>query len=251
MGVTELASDAFSRTDLSLEEAVKTLIGLGVRIDDRFRLPASAVFETPVSLPKISITRSLEIGAYSYLGAGCELRSASIGRFCSIARRVVMSQSEHPLDLAITHPIAFNPTSTFADDPYFAAVTQRRPSPPSGDVTIGHDVWIGEGAFIRSGVTIGTGAVVAGRAVVVKDVAPYDIVGGVPARTLKRRFPDETVERLLASQWWRRDIRAFADKIGDVEAFLNALESEPATPLVVRTVTCNRVASNRFAVTVN
>lgn len=247
--MSELDGGTVEKTGLSEQEAVHELIGLGIRIAPRFRLPPILRLETPCSLPAASVLRSLAIGAYSYLGQDCELRSASIGRFCSIARRVVMSQAEHPLDLAITHPIAFNPKSAFAADPYFAATVRRRPSPQSGELTIGHDVWIGEGAFIRSGVTIGSGAVVAAHAVVVKDVAPYDIVGGVPARVIRSRFPERTVERLLASEWWMRDVSAHADAIGEVERFLEALEGEAPTPLVVRGVTCNRTGPNLYAVT--
>jgi acetyltransferase-like isoleucine patch superfamily enzyme len=87
-------------------------------------------------------------------------------------------------------------------------------------VIIGSDVWIGEAAVLMAGVTIGDGAVVAAGALVTKDVAPYEIVGGVPARTIKARFDRNTIDWLLKTQWWNRDfewIQANADSFRDVE----------------------------------
>ena len=76
------------------------------------------------------------------------------------------------------------------------------PGITGGDIVIGNDVWIGYEAVILAGVTIGDGAIIGTRALVTRDVAPYTIVGGVPAREIRRRFPEETIAELLALKWW-------------------------------------------------
>ena len=89
--------------------------------------------------------------------------------------------------------------------------------------TIGNDVWIGAHAQIKSGITIGTGSIVAAGAVVTKDVPPYAIVGGVPAKIIRYRFPEETVEKLLKSEWWKlsdKEIAARAEYVGEPKDFL-------------------------------
>ena len=121
-----------------------------------------------------------------------------IGRFCSIAcgAKFVMNGANHRLDALSTYPFsvlgaAWNDSASSAD-----SWTNK------GDITIGNDVWIGFEAVVLAGVTIGDGAVIGARAVVTKDVPPYGIVGGVPARLIRKRFDDTTIERLLAMRWW-------------------------------------------------
>ena len=124
-------------------------------------------------------------------GEGASLR---IGKFCSIAQDVViLLGGEHRTDWVSTYP--FN---MFFDD------VRKVPGHPKtkGDVTIGNDVWIGARAMILSGVTIGDGAVIGAASVVTTDVAPYSIVAGNPARLIRKRFDEPTVERLLKLRWW-------------------------------------------------
>jgi virginiamycin A acetyltransferase len=121
-----------------------------------------------------------------------------IGRFCAIARgvRFIMNGANHRLAGLSTYPFYIfgdgweRATPTAADLPY------------KGDTVVENDVWIGYEALLLPGVRIGNGAIVSARAVVTQDVAPYTIVGGNPARPLKRRFSDDVVERLLAIAWW-------------------------------------------------
>jgi len=144
-----------------------------------------------------------------------------IGRFCAIARgaKFIMNGANHSLRGFSTYPFqifgrGWERVMPTADD------LETR-----GDTVVGHDVWIGYDALIMPGVKIGDGAVVAARAVVTKDVAPYTIVGGNPARELKRRFDDATVARLLALAWWNwppEKITRHLEKI--VAADLDALE---------------------------
>jgi len=118
---------------------------------------------------------------------------STIGKYCSIAANVCIGVKQHPLHLLSTNP------RVYQNNPEY----YRRPEKP---VHIGHDVWIGRNAIIQDGVTVGTGAVVASSAVVTKDVPPYAIVGGVPARIIKYRFEPELIEKLLASEWWNYPI---------------------------------------------
>ncbi|MGI8969082.1 MAG: CatB-related O-acetyltransferase [Chloroflexota bacterium] len=118
----------------------------------------------------------------------------SIGRFCSIARDVtILLGGEHHMEWVTTYPL-----DLFLGDGDTCSL-----SPLSkGDVVIGHDVWIGQGATILSGVNISNGAVVAAGSVVAKDVPPYAIVGGVPARLIRYRFDQLTVAQLMNIEWW-------------------------------------------------
>jgi chloramphenicol O-acetyltransferase type B len=143
---------------------------------------------------------TVKMGRHSY---GCihvhwytgSERRVIIGNFTSIARDVtVITGGTHPVDWVSTYPFRIN----------WHLPGAREDGLPStnGDVVIGSDVWIAEGATILSGVTIGDGAVVCARAVVVKDVPPYAIVGGVPSKVIRSRFPPPVVEALLRIRWW-------------------------------------------------
>lgn len=122
-----------------------------------------------------------------------------IGRFCSIAcgAKFLFTSANHTLKSLSTYPfpIFFEEWGLDVED-----ITTAWDN--KGDIVIGNDVWIGYEAVIFSGVTIGDGAVIGTRAVVTKDVPPYTIVGGVPAKAIRRRFPDETISRLLDLKWW-------------------------------------------------
>ncbi|MDR2309127.1 MAG: CatB-related O-acetyltransferase [Paucimonas sp.] len=163
-------------------------------------------------------TRELTVGANTYIRSDCLLQLVgSIGRFCSISTGVVLGQEKntHPVDWLSTHPFQYTGT----DLEYTARIDLA---------TIGHDVWIGHSAMVMEGVTVGTGAIIATRSVVTKDVPPYAVVAGVPARVVRYRYPPEMIERLLASQWWERDIEQLRNlPLNDPDACLEALESMP------------------------
>ncbi len=122
-----------------------------------------------------------------------------IGKFCSIAcgAKFMFTSGNHSMKSLsnYTFPIFFDEWGLDAKDICNAWDNK-------GDIVIGNDVWIGYDAVIMSGVKIGDGAVVGARAVVTKDVPPYTIVGGVPAKPIRKRFDDETIEKLLALRWW-------------------------------------------------
>lgn len=130
-------------------------------------------------------------------GSGAKLR---IGKFCSIAKGVLIDLGlSHRTDLATTYPLLCYPD-------YWPNVRKLNAQElifvPEGDVIIGNDVWIGREALILSAVTIGDGAVIGARAVVTKDVEPYSIIAGNPARCIRKRFDENTIKRLLEIRWW-------------------------------------------------
>ena len=173
----------------------------------------STILEGCNYLGRGAIVRKSYIGKYSYIVSG-KLSLAKIGRFCSIAQGVVVGGlGRHPLDLLSTHPIFFS------DNGIYKKPWARRPDFREHDeVSMGSDVWIGAHAMILDGVSIGHGSVVATGAVVTKDVSPYSVVGGVPAKVIKMRFDEGTVQRLLELNWWdsgedllRAEARFFVD----------------------------------------
>jgi virginiamycin A acetyltransferase len=121
-----------------------------------------------------------------------------IGRFCAIARRVkfIMNGAFHKMSGLSTYPF-----SIFGSG-WEKVLPGPGELPYKGDTVIGNDVWLGYDALIMAGVRIGDGAIIGARSVVVKDVAPYEIVGGNPARPVRKRFDDATIEKLLTIRWW-------------------------------------------------
>ncbi|MBO0125233.1 CatB-related O-acetyltransferase [Agrobacterium sp. OT33] len=143
------------------------------------------------------------IGAFSYANVETIIYNTNIGRFCSIAHKVMIAPNDHPVDWLSTHTFVFNDRGTLGwSSDYMDIMSNERFEFNDQMTNIGNDVWIGYGAFIRRGVTIGDGAIIAAHSTVVKDVEPYSIVGGTPAKVIKMRFSDEIIERLKALKWW-------------------------------------------------
>ena len=167
------------------------------------------------------------LGDYSYVVNDANVIHTTIGKFCSIAAMTRINPGNHPMQRASQSHFSYRASAYFDDADDDAEFFAWRRSTP---VTIGHDVWIGHGAIILPGRSIGTGAVVAGGAVVTKDVAPYTIVGGNPAKPIRRRFPEAIAERLMALAWWDWEHAALRETLQDfralpVEAFLDRYET--------------------------
>lgn len=146
------------------------------------------------------------IGKYSYVSYDSKVINTDIGNFCSISSNVTIGEAEHPLDWASTSPV-FQEVNNSGSSVRFA----RHVLPQPKRTTIGHDVWIGHRAIVKAGVTIGTGAVVGAGAIVTKDVAPYAIVAGVPAKLIRYRFDNQIIKELLATEWWNAEDRVLSD----------------------------------------
>ncbi|MCJ2080098.1 CatB-related O-acetyltransferase [Methylobacterium sp. J-090] len=157
--------------------------------------------ETRIHLAGLAKRHGFSIGAYSYGRPKVRFpesgRRLTIGRFCSIADKVeILLGGGHRLDWVSTYPFA----AMAGLWPGLDAPAEYHAS--RGDVTIGSDVWLGSGCLVLSGVTIGHGAVVAAHAVVSRDVPPYAVVAGNPARVVRHRFDPDTVAALLETAWW-------------------------------------------------
>jgi phosphonate metabolism protein (transferase hexapeptide repeat family) len=168
------------------------------------------------------------LGDYSYIERDGEAIYSTIGKFCAIAAHCRINALNHPMERISQHKITYRPNEYFAgarlDKEFRAARMAQR-------VEIGHDVWIGHGAIVLPGVTIGHGAVIAAGAVVTKNVAPHAIVGGVPARFLRWRFPPAVSERIIRLAWWDWEHERLALAIDDMrklsaEDFLARYEAQ-------------------------
>ena len=161
-------------------------------------------------------------GDYSYITSDCHVIGSRIGKFCSIASQTRINPGNHPVWRASQHHFTYRSRQYgLAEDDDAEVFAWRE----ANAVTLGHDIWIGHGATLLAGVTIGSGAVVGAGAVVSKDVAPYSIVAGVPARPIKKRFEDPIAERLQALAWWDWEHARLRGALPDfrtlnVEAFL-------------------------------
>jgi len=176
--------------------------------------------------PKYILGRNVEfsdseIDDYSYISPNSKIHSATIGKFCSIGPHVIVGYGEHPISFLSTSPLFYYGTQKFdikiALKDYFNHHEK---------VIIKNDVWIGANVYVKNGITIGNGAVIAAGATIIKDVPDYAIMGGVPAKIIKYRFDNETIEMLLKLKWWDWEISKI-EKYHDLfvrEDFKNILD---------------------------
>jgi acetyltransferase-like isoleucine patch superfamily enzyme len=149
-----------------------------------------------------AVAGSSFFGAESYMNLGGYIRDrVFVGRYCSIGRRVTLGAGMHNMRGVSTHPGLHGSRARGYSKEEISRL-EWGGAKVAAPTIIGNDVWIGDGAVILPGVTVGTGAVIGANAVVSRNVAPYEIVGGVPAKRLKIRFPDEVGQELLSTEYW-------------------------------------------------
>lgn len=146
----------------------------------------------------VYIDESVQIGDFTYINQNTSLENCIVGKYCSISEGVKINPTEHNLSLKTTHPIA-------GDSGHYGLKSKK--------VIIGNDVLISMNSIILSGVKIGNGAVIGAGAVVTKDVPPYAIVGGIPAKIIRKRFSDDEIYRLESLKWWDWPIKKIYDNI--------------------------------------
>jgi acetyltransferase-like isoleucine patch superfamily enzyme len=158
---------------------------------------------------------------HSFCGYNCEIINCEVGSFCSIANNVVIGGATHPMDWVSTSPVFYEGRDSVK------AKFSKHKRVADKKTIIGHDVWIGHSVIIKQGVTIGTGAVIGMGSIVTKDVQPYTIVAGCPAKVIRNRFEDTIIEKLLSSKWWNfndKDLYEFAQYFNDPNKFISELE---------------------------
>lgn len=158
---------------------------------------------------------------HSFCGYDCEISNCRIGSFTSIANGVVIGGGMHPVDWVGTSPVFYE-----GRDSVKAKFSEFKRDSVKTTV-IGHDVWIGRNVLIKQGVKIGNGAVVGMGSVVTKDVNPYAIVGGNPAKLIRFRFTNDVIEKLVLSNWWElseNELKEYANYIKDPSLFIEKLK---------------------------
>ena len=169
----------------------------------------SKIDETAAIRNKVRMYHS-SLGRYSYVVRDTLIQHTSIGSFCSISEGCTIGLPGHPTNFVSTSPVFL------AGGNYLKTNLASIPYEDCARTVIGNDVWIGAHAQIKSGITIGDGAIVGAGAVVTKDVPSYAIVGGVPARLIKYRFPEDICKQLSDSRWWEMTVDELKEKTGSI-----------------------------------
>ncbi len=181
-------------------------------------------FDSNVSIHGKTKLINVKVGRYSYFAGGC-ISNTVIGSFTSIGPNVVIGGlGKHPIDWMSTHPVFYSTlgqvSNSFSKENHFQEFE---------NVEIGNDVWIGANVLILDGVKISDGAIVAAGSVVIKDVMPYEIVGGVPAKNIRYRFDSSTISEFMHLKWWEFDDQNLSSNAAifrqnDPKVFTNAFE---------------------------
>lgn len=140
-----------------------------------------------------------QIGSYTRISKGCSIVHAKIGKFCSLAANIQIGAGRHPLNYLSTNQVFYNHNKL--QNRWVKKIDFEE----NLQINIGSDVWIGTDSFIMGGVNIGHGAVIGAKSLVTKDIPPYAIAAGIPAKVIKYRFSPDVIQKLLKLKWWEFD----------------------------------------------
>ncbi len=181
-----------------------------------------SIISENVKIYRFNKIRNTFVGKYTYISSGCSFKNTNIGKFCSIAKDVKAGMGKHPTDYVSTSPYFYSTVNALGS----TLVTQNSYDEYE-EINIGNDVWIGVDALILDGVTVGDGAIIAAKSLVNKDVPPYAIVGGVPAKLIRYRFSEKQIANLLNISWWNlsaEELKSRVDSFSDVDAFIETFD---------------------------
>jgi len=162
------------------------------------------------------------MGKHSFCGYDCDISNTEIGFFCSIANNVIIGGGMHPVDWVGTSPAFYEGRDSIK------AKFSKHERKNIKKTLIGHDVWIGQSVIIKQGICIGTGAVIGMGSIVTKDVPPYTVYAGNPAKLIKERFDKNTAEKLLKIEWWNFDdkkLKKYAKYFTNPDQFINKVNN--------------------------
>jgi acetyltransferase-like isoleucine patch superfamily enzyme len=182
-----------------------------------------STLEQPVRVNKESYLYNCKVGAHTYFAGYNTAMNADIGRFCSIAKNVAIGPGMHPTHTFVsTSPYFWSPSGQTG-----ASLVKQSLFKETGKVSIGHDVWIGQNVVILDDVSVGNGAIIAAGAVVNKDVPPYAIVGGIPARIIKMRFNPEQIAFLESFRWWEKSEDWYREHLAEMSDIQKMMAAHP------------------------
>ncbi len=192
----------------------------GLKFLGGFEPPNSFKYENNVSLGQCEIHQECAFGLHSYMNSGLVRSQVVVGRYCSIGRNVIIGSGSHDFGALSTSPALKTnsnpPVLKYAD--------------PSKEirVKVGNDVWVGDNAYIMSGITIGDGSIIASGSIVTKNVPPYAIVGGIPAKIIKMRFSQELIQAIESVRWFEFPPEKLQNiDIGNITASLEEISTWP------------------------
>jgi len=182
-------------------------------------------YESPINISgNNQFNGNCSVGAFTYINPFGVFTGTQLGRYCSVGEWVIAGLGQHNTSYFSTHPFVYDPNGAssglFGFEQYQnilgnTPITAQRKSRSllSSSIVIGNDVWIGTRAIIMGGVRIGHGSVIAAGSIVTRDVDPYCIVGGVPAKPIRQRFDPGTVKKLLELEWWNYDMSQVSNRV--------------------------------------